>query len=118
MDEPRYTIVQLDWFTRSWERLGLNDDDMRALEAELGERALSAPLIRGSSGARKLRFAPPSWRRGKRGGTRVVFIIVQIARMIVLVEIYAKGEREDISAAELVAIKTRIDNLANEIRME
>jgi hypothetical protein len=118
MEPKQYTVVQLDWFVRSWERLGLNDDDMLTLEEELRRRALSAPVIPGSGGARKLRFAPPSLGRGKRGGARVVFLMLHIGQMIVLIEIYAKGERADISADELAAIKTRIENIAREIRME
>jgi hypothetical protein len=118
VDQKHFTVVQLDWFERSWRRLGLDDDDMLALEAELRERALTAPVIPGSGGARKLRFAPPSLGRGKRGGTRVIFLVLQIGDMIVLIDIYAKGEREDISAAELSAIRTRIENIAREIRME
>ena len=47
-------FVQLDPFTRKWTKLGLGDDDLRALEIFIMSASDRAPVVRGSGGLRKI----------------------------------------------------------------
>ena len=49
---PRF--VRFPAFTREWERLGLDDSALQALEAEILRDPTRAPVIRGTGGLRKL----------------------------------------------------------------
>src|SRR5688500_8098190 len=94
----RLTFVHLSVFVADWRRLKLDDDDLRALELLLLEQPETGKLIPGSGGLRKVRFAPPSWNRGKRGGARVCYAYFSVAAAVYLVAAYGKKEKEDISA--------------------
>lgn len=107
--ERFFTVIQLASFTRAWERLGLTDEDLMTLEGQLREDPRGAPVIPGSGGARKARFAPPSWRRGKSGATRVVYAFVEVRGWIVLCAVYAKGEKSDLTPSELRELREQID---------
>jgi hypothetical protein len=64
-------FVQFPPFLRDWNRLGLDDGALRALERELIDAAEKGPVIEGTGGLRKLRFSPPGSGRGKSGSYRV-----------------------------------------------
>jgi hypothetical protein len=96
----RLTFIQLAAFVADWRELRLTDDDLRALEIELLVRPESGRVIPGAGGLRKTRFAPPSLRTGKRGGTRVVYAYFPVASHVYLFAIYAKNVQEDLTPAE------------------
>jgi hypothetical protein len=60
-------IVQTGVFLRKWSRLGLDDDDLLALEREILDGPDRHPVIRGTGGVRKIRFAPPARSRVRAG---------------------------------------------------
>jgi hypothetical protein len=61
----------MPFFEREWRRLGLTDDDRRALERDLLENPAKGSLIAGTHGIRKLRR--PLEGKGKSGGIRVFY---------------------------------------------
>lgn len=61
-------------FLISWEKMGLDDDDLKQLEEILLENPLKGDVIQGTGGARKLRIQLEG--RGKRGGGRVIYLDV------------------------------------------
>ncbi len=95
-------FVQLDPFPKKWERLGLNyDDDLSALEIlimTLGDDPRFAPVVPGTSGLRKLRSAPPGHQGGKRGALRVCYGYFKEHGIVVLITVYGKGEKDDLTA--------------------
>ena len=62
-------------------------------------------LIPGSGGCRKLRWAAKG--RGKRGGSRVIYFWVTEDHRILLLDIYAKNEAENLSQAQLKQLKRK-----------
>jgi hypothetical protein len=94
------TFVQLRVFTADFVDLGLRDEDLRALEAELLDRPDAGRTISGTGGLRKIRFAPRSWRRGKSGATRVCYAWFPEADAIYFFTIYTKQEMDNLSAAD------------------
>ena len=91
-------FVELNGFSEDWERLGLDDDDLVKLQFQLMEGGKHSPIIAGTGGLRKMRFAPDGWRAGKRGAMRVCFCWLERFGIVLLVTAYAKNEQSDLSA--------------------
>jgi hypothetical protein len=62
----------------------------------------------GTGGLRKIRFAPPSWRRGKSGGIRVGYAFFEEYSTVALIVAYAKKGKADVTPAERAVIKQLI----------
>lgn len=111
----RWTLIYLPPFAAQWLRMGLNDDDLRALENAVMDHP-TQPVVPGTGGLRKTRFAPPSWHTGKSGATRVCYAIFPEFQRIYFVDIYGKNEKADLSAKQKKIIRTLLQKLADEIR--
>lgn len=96
----KLTLVHLPVFVADWNRLRLDDADMQALEQVVMDGAQDAPVIAGTGGLRKLRFAPPSWHTGKRGAMRVVFGYFEAHGVAYLFLAYGKNEQANLTADE------------------
>lgn len=57
-------------------------------------------LIERTGGFRKVRFARPSRREGKSGGTRVIYYFLDWRDRIYPLLVYAKGVKDDLTRAE------------------
>lgn len=57
-------------------------------------------VIERTGGLRKVRFARPSRREGKSGGTRVIYYLLDQRDRIYLLLVYAKGVKDDLTQAE------------------
>ena len=51
------TFIQTNEFSRNWDDLGFNDDDLRRLEWEILQNPKAGAVIPGTGKLRKLRFA-------------------------------------------------------------
>lgn len=96
----RLTLIQLSAFVAKWSKLGLTDEDLQALEGMLIADPEAGDLIPDTGGLRKLRFAPPSRRIGKRGGFRVIYAFMVSAEAVYLFTLYGKNEQSDLTADE------------------
>jgi hypothetical protein len=92
-------------FVADWKRLGLNDEDLRALELGIMERPDAGRVIPGTGGLRKIRFAPPRWKRGKSGAVRVCYVYFARFEWCFMLAAYAKNEQENISSADKAAYR-------------
>jgi len=59
----------------------------------------------GCGGLRKIRTPDPRRGKGKRGGARVIYLHVPEANVIFVMDIYGKGEQEDLSADQKKVLK-------------
>lgn len=64
-----------------------------------------APVVAGTGGLRKLRFAPASWAVGKRGALRVCYVYFRRHGLVALVLAYEKKSQENLSSLEKRQIK-------------
>jgi hypothetical protein len=95
LDYSPITVAETPEFIRRAAAL-LTDEERTDLIVYLAEHPKDGDLIVGTGGLRKLR-----WRRagfGKRGGTRVIYYFHDAAMPLYLLTVYAKGERDDLSA--------------------
>jgi hypothetical protein len=83
----------------------LTEEDRRQLELLLVADPRRGQVIERTGGFRKVRFARPSRREGKSGGTRVIYYFIQRKDRIYLIEVYAKGVKDDLTRAEENALR-------------
>jgi hypothetical protein len=112
----RLTIIQLAMFVADWKGLKFTDDDLRALEGLLLEDPECGDVVSGTGGLRKLRFAAPSRRTGKRGATRVGYAYFPAADSAVLVVIFSKNEKSNLTPGERGEIKRLLERVRKAIQ--
>ena len=56
--------------------------------------------MRGTNGLRKLRYAPRSWGMGKSGAMRVCYVSFPRLAHVLLVDLYAKNDKANLTAAQ------------------
>jgi hypothetical protein len=105
------TFLYLPGFVNEWKKLRLTAEDLVALERAIFNSRDVAPVVAGTRGLRKLRFAPPSLRRGKRGATRVGFAFFRKRSAIIVATIYAKNDAADLSPAQRSQISRLLESI-------
>lgn len=110
------TFIQLDLFETEWARLRLGDDDLNRLQLAILADPEKGDLIVGAGGLRKLRYAPIGRGRGKSGGCRVGYVRFEDHGFILLVTVWGKGEKANLSPADRNAIKGIIEAIHREIK--
>ncbi|MBM3788980.1 MAG: hypothetical protein FJW35_01365 [Acidobacteria bacterium] len=91
-------FVETPVFTRSVTSV-LEDDQYRFLQPALALRPEQGPLIRGSGGLRKLRWAMPG--RGKRGGARVIYYWDRQTATFYMLFVCLKTEQGDLTPEQI-----------------
>lgn len=99
------TFIEDEKFTRAADRL-LTEDERLELMIRLVASPEAGDVIPGSGGCRKLRFAAKG--KGSRGGARVIYFYRSQVGQILLLEIYAKNEKEDLSTEEIKKLKSKV----------
>lgn len=107
----RFGFVHLPRFAANWNRLGLTDDDLQALENLILEQPDKGDVMQGTGGLRKLRFAPPSWHVGKSSATRVVYVIFAEPSLCYLFNLFAKNEMPNLSAKDKAEARKAVAEL-------
>ena len=100
------TFIQTKEFSKNWDRLGFNDDDLRRLELELLKNPKTGKVIPGTGKLRKMRFSYEN--EGKSGSTRICYVDFLAKETIYLITVYPKNEKDNLSKAECNAIKKMI----------
>jgi hypothetical protein len=90
-------IVSLSGYESQVSRL-LNEDERMAMEFYIASAPEAHPVIPGSGGFRKARWAQRGG--GKSGGFRVVYFLLAEPGRIYMAAIYAKSRMENLSAAD------------------
>ncbi len=98
-------FVELDRFAPSWKKAGLDDEDLRALQTVICLAPNDAPVVVGTGGLRKLRFAPPRWQTGSSGAVRVYYAYFPSHGLVALVFAHAKNDLGSISEVQKRVIK-------------
>lgn len=112
-DKPPHWLwfVELDPFPPAWKRLRLGDDDLRSLQISIVLLPELAPVIRGTGGVRKLRFAPRSWNTGKSGAVRVSYAYFPSHGLVALIFAHDKSQAESIPAGQRATLRALIADI-------
>lgn len=76
----------------------LDDERYRQLQIALMLRPTQGPIVRGSGGLRKVRWATPGG--GKRGGLRIIYYWAPDEQAFYMLYAYTKAEQGDLTAAQ------------------
>ena len=82
------------------------------MEAAIAADPGAAPVIRGTGGIRKLRWAGSG--RGKRGGVRTIYFRRTGPDAVYLLTAYAKADRADLSPADRKALSRLVARIKEE----
>jgi hypothetical protein len=88
------------------------DEDYEELKKKLADRPDWGNVMPGCGGLRKLRIADPKRGKGKRGGARLIYLHIQQIDHFLLLDIYGKNEKDDLSSDDKKILK----QLAQEFR--
>jgi mRNA-degrading endonuclease RelE of RelBE toxin-antitoxin system len=92
------TFVETDRYFKKSDNL-LEDEQVFMLTGMLSENPERGDLIRGGHGLRKIRLPRPG--TGKSGGVRVIYYWATQHGKIILLDIYPKSEKDNLSRSEL-----------------
>lgn len=108
-------FIYLDGFERQWKQLKLDDADRKALRVAIAIAGGKSPVIRGTGGLRKIRYSPLASQRGKSSGVRVCYAFFPAYGIALLVSVYAKGRKDDLTAGERKAIRRELIEFEREL---
>jgi mRNA-degrading endonuclease RelE of RelBE toxin-antitoxin system len=97
-----FTFTETEKFVRQATKI-LGEEGVNELQLHLCEYPDDGAIIKASNGIRKMRWAASG--RGKRGGARVIYYYAVKRERILLLDIYPKNEKIDVTAKELDNLK-------------
>jgi hypothetical protein len=86
-------FLHLDSFDEEWSGVRLGDDGLQELRSAILAAPERYPILRGTAGLRKIRFAPSGEARCKRGAYRVGYVRFRKFGFILLVTAWGKNEK-------------------------
>lgn len=99
-------IIETSVFTRQVREL-LSDDEYRVLQIALVARPDAGFLMVGTGGLRKIRWATKG--KGKRGGSRVIYYWAVSQDQLLMLLIYSKSDRDDLSPDQAKILKRIVE---------
>jgi hypothetical protein len=85
----------------------LSDEEYRLLQMHLINKPDAGKVIKGSGGLRKLRWSAKG--HGKSGGVRIIYYWFAARDTILLLFVYAKNERDDLTPGQLEQLKRVVE---------
>jgi hypothetical protein len=105
-ERNKMIILETSVFTRRVTEL-LSDDEYRELQGVLVNQPDSGAVIPCGGGIRKMRWSASG--RGKRGGARIIYYWAVAQDRILMLFIYAKNERDDLTPEQLKTLKKIVE---------
>ena len=102
-------IIRTVTFTKAIAKLKVTAAELEALESEIVSNPLAGDVIQGLKGIRKIRFAYGG--RGKRGGGRCIYLMLQVEASIYLLLAYGKAKQTDLSRKQRDDLLNFIEDL-------
>ena len=99
-------FIETSAFTRQVTSL-LADDEYRQLQVALSARPDMGAIIPASGGLRKARWSKAE--KGKRGGVRVIYYWVVSQDQILMLFMYPKSERDDLTPQQLKVLREIVE---------
>jgi hypothetical protein len=97
-------FIETSEFTAKASRF-LDDDNYRELQVLLMSAPDAGKVIPGCGGMRKIRLGDPRRQKGRRGGMRILYLHVPEHDWIFLIELYDKGERDDLNPKQKKSLR-------------
>lgn len=107
-------VIETEGFVNAAKDCGMSDEERHKVVTFVAENPMAGEVIQGTGGARKLRF--PLKNKGKRGGVRVITFYSGEDIPVFLLEIFAKGDRVNLSKAERNEFKAILGDMVENYR--
>ena len=105
-----HTVVETEDYLKDAKQAGLTKDEREAIVDFIAENPMAGAEIPGTGGARKVRFAARS--KGKSGGVRVITFYSGQDIPVFLLNVFAKGDKINLTQAEKNLLKKVLGQLA------
>jgi mRNA-degrading endonuclease RelE of RelBE toxin-antitoxin system len=99
-------IVETPIFTKRLKEI-LSEEEYRLFQIKLIEDPKAGSIIQGSGGIRKIRWSGSG--KGKRGGSRILYYWYNAQGVILMLFIFKKNEKDDLTKAQLKDLKTFVE---------
>ena len=96
-------------FEKQWRNLGLTDIDLRDLQSLIMINPSAGDVIKGTGGARKIRFALTD--TGKSSGIRVIYVDITHKQQTYLLLCYPKSKQDNLTQEQKKQVKALIETL-------
>ncbi len=110
----KHAVIETTDYLADAEDAGISRSERETVVDFLAENPKAGDLIPGSGGARKLRFAERG--KGKSGGYRVITYFGGDDIPVFLLNVFAKGDRVNLSRAEVNELRRELSGLADDYR--
>ena len=107
-------VIETPDYLKDARGAGIRDDGRKSIVDHVAANPKAGELIVGSGGARKIRFAAPG--HGKSGGYRMVTYFGGDDLPVFLLNVFKKGDRINLSRAEINALREELSHLARDYR--
>ena len=112
MDKLKRIFIETAVFAKKWSELDLTDGDLQELQIFLLKNPAAGDIIKGTNGAKKVRFALSG--KGKSGGIRVIYVDLIYDKKIYLLLCYTKSKQEDLTHEQKQQLKVFIKAIKEE----
>jgi hypothetical protein len=109
-----HAVIETHAFRRAANEAGVTEDERLAITNMISANPTVGVVMEGTGGARKLRVAAKG--KGKSGGYRVITFFAAEDVPVFLLDLFAKGEKVNISKSERNELKGILATLADEYR--
>lgn len=106
-------FIESPRFTKRWIELGFNEDNLLEFQMVLLGNPKIGPVMQGTGGLRKLRYAFDG--RGKSGSVRVLYVDFEEQERILLLNLFTKDEKENLTKEERNMIRKAMKALEMEL---
>ncbi len=103
------SVVEMPEFIRCAKQLGISNDQRESIINMIASNPDLGDEIVGTGGMRKLRVASKG--KGKSGGYRVITFFSGINIPVFMITIYAKNQKDNLTAKEKKVLKTLSTNI-------
>jgi len=111
-----HTVVETPNFIRNAKKSGVTEEELDQIKTILSSTPDAGDEMPGTGGARKLRVAGKG--KGKSGGYRVITFYSGIDIPVFLLDIYAKGEKIDLTQDEKNTLKKLLGRIVEHYRRD
>ena len=109
-----HVVIETPDYLADAKAAGLTEADRQKIILTLAANPMAGDEIPGTGGARKVRFAGRG--KGKSGGFRVITFYSGADVPVFLLNVFAKGDRIDLSQAERSELRKELAGLAADYR--
>ena len=106
-------FIESPRFHKRWFDLGFTEDDLLELQLYLLDNPKAGPVMQGTGGLRKMRYAFEG--RGTSGSARILYVDFEDHERIFLLNLFAKDEKENLTKEERNNIRKAMKALEAEL---